>query len=76
MFINAYDMARFGYLFLRNGKWKDRQLPPDTDWIFWPLMSIHEFSYPYHRQVDGVRSSRESRFECRSRVTTTHAIWN
>ncbi len=26
MFINAYDMARFGYLFLRNGKWKDRQL--------------------------------------------------
>ena len=24
MFINAYDMARFGYLFLRNGKWKDR----------------------------------------------------
>jgi CubicO group peptidase (beta-lactamase class C family) len=26
MFINAYDMARFGYLFLRNGKWKDRQI--------------------------------------------------
>ena len=25
MFINAYDMARFGYLFLRNGKWKDRR---------------------------------------------------
>ena len=23
MFINSYDMARFGYLFLRNGKWKD-----------------------------------------------------
>src|SRR5215471_18345280 len=22
MFINAYDMARFGYLFLRDGKWK------------------------------------------------------
>src|SRR5437899_1132036 len=22
MFINAYDMARFGYLFLRNGRWK------------------------------------------------------
>src|SRR3979490_913493 len=30
MFINAYDMARFGYLTLRGGKWKDRQLlsPP------------------------------------------------
>jgi CubicO group peptidase (beta-lactamase class C family) len=26
MFINAYDMARFGYLFLRNGKWKDRPI--------------------------------------------------
>jgi CubicO group peptidase (beta-lactamase class C family) len=26
MFIHAYDMARFGYLFLRNGKWKDRQI--------------------------------------------------
>jgi CubicO group peptidase (beta-lactamase class C family) len=26
MFISARDMARFGYLFLRNGKWHDRQL--------------------------------------------------
>jgi CubicO group peptidase (beta-lactamase class C family) len=26
MFINARDMARFGLLFLRNGRWKDRQL--------------------------------------------------
>lgn len=26
MHIHAYDMARFGYLTLRNGKWKDRQL--------------------------------------------------
>lgn len=26
MFINARDMARFGLLFLRNGKWKERQL--------------------------------------------------
>ena len=26
MFINAHDMARFGYLFLRNGKWKDRAI--------------------------------------------------
>ena len=26
MFITARDMARFGYLFLRNGKWKDRQI--------------------------------------------------
>src|SRR2546430_16979717 len=26
MFINAYDMARFGYLFLRNGKWKDKTI--------------------------------------------------
>jgi CubicO group peptidase (beta-lactamase class C family) len=26
MVINAWDMARFGYLTLRRGKWKDRQL--------------------------------------------------
>lgn len=26
MFINARDLARFGYLFLRNGKWGDKQL--------------------------------------------------
>ena len=26
MFINAYDMARFGYLFLQNGEWDGRQL--------------------------------------------------
>jgi CubicO group peptidase (beta-lactamase class C family) len=32
MFIHAYDMARFGYLFLRNGKWRDRQLVTEK-WI-------------------------------------------
>jgi CubicO group peptidase (beta-lactamase class C family) len=32
MFINAYDMARFGYLFLRNGKWKDREIV-STKWM-------------------------------------------
>lgn len=26
LFISARDMARFGYLFLRDGKWKDRQI--------------------------------------------------
>jgi len=32
LFINSYDMARFGYLMLRNGKWKDRQIVSDK-WI-------------------------------------------
>jgi CubicO group peptidase (beta-lactamase class C family) len=32
MFISAYDQARFGYLTLRKGKWKDRQLIPES-WI-------------------------------------------
>ena len=32
MFINAYDMGRFGYLFLRNGKWKERPIVSEK-WI-------------------------------------------
>jgi CubicO group peptidase (beta-lactamase class C family) len=32
MFINAYDMARFGYMFLRTGTWKDRRIVSE-DWI-------------------------------------------
>jgi CubicO group peptidase (beta-lactamase class C family) len=32
MFINAYDLARFGYLFLNNGKWGARQLISEK-WI-------------------------------------------
>jgi CubicO group peptidase (beta-lactamase class C family) len=32
MFINSYDMARFGYLFLRNGRWKERQIVSEK-WI-------------------------------------------
>ncbi len=32
MFINSYDMARFGYLFLRNGKWRDKPIVSEK-WI-------------------------------------------
>lgn len=32
MFINAWDLARFGYLFLRNGRWGDRQIVSEK-WI-------------------------------------------
>ncbi len=32
MFISAWDMARFGYLMLRDGKWKQRQLV-SPEWI-------------------------------------------
>ncbi len=32
MFIDAWDLARFGYLFLRNGRWRDRQLVSEK-WI-------------------------------------------
>jgi CubicO group peptidase (beta-lactamase class C family) len=32
MFINAFDMARFGYLFLRNGRWNGRQIVAEP-WI-------------------------------------------
>lgn len=32
MFIDAWDLARFGYLMLRDGKWNDKQLV-SPDWI-------------------------------------------
>ena len=32
MFINAWDMARFGYLFLRGGKWSGREIVSEK-WI-------------------------------------------
>jgi CubicO group peptidase (beta-lactamase class C family) len=32
MFISAWDMARFGYLFLRNGRWRDREIVSEK-WI-------------------------------------------
>lgn len=32
MFIDTYDMARFGYLFLRQGKWQDKQII-SPEWI-------------------------------------------
>lgn len=34
MYLHAYDMARFGYLTLRNGRWKDRQLLSEQ-WNKW-----------------------------------------
>ena len=36
MFISARDMARFGYLTLRRGKWKNTQLISDQ-WVTWAL---------------------------------------
>ena len=36
MFINAYDMARFGYLTLNRGVWKERRLVSEQ-WIDWAL---------------------------------------
>jgi CubicO group peptidase (beta-lactamase class C family) len=47
MFINAYDMARFGYLFLRNGKWKDRSIVSEK-WIAMartPGPANHEYGF-------------------------------
>jgi CubicO group peptidase (beta-lactamase class C family) len=32
LFISAHDMARFGYLFLRQGRWNDRQIVSEK-WI-------------------------------------------
>lgn len=36
MIINAYDMARLGYLTLRNGKWSNKQLISEQ-WLAWSV---------------------------------------
>jgi CubicO group peptidase (beta-lactamase class C family) len=36
LFINAYDMARFGYLTMNRGQWNERQLVSEQ-WIDWAL---------------------------------------
>ena len=36
LFINAHDLARFGYLTLNRGRWKERQLLPEQ-WVAWAL---------------------------------------
>ena len=40
VWINALDHARFGYLFLRNGKWKNKQIISEK-WIEMALSLIH-----------------------------------
>jgi CubicO group peptidase (beta-lactamase class C family) len=47
MFINAYDMARFGYLTLRGGKWKERQLlsPQWVEWALTPTPANPEYGF-------------------------------
>ncbi|MCP4257704.1 MAG: serine hydrolase [Planctomycetes bacterium] len=47
MFISTRDQARFGYLFLRNGKWKDKQLI-SQEWIkMLRTPSEAKFNYGY-----------------------------
>lgn len=36
LYINAYDMARFGYLTLNRGRWKERQILSEQ-WVDWAL---------------------------------------
>ncbi|MEM8568456.1 MAG: serine hydrolase [Bacteroidota bacterium] len=47
MFINTMDQARFGLLFLRDGKWQDQQLVSE-EWIDMAVQSSEAFeSYGY-----------------------------
>ena len=46
MFINAWDMARFGYLFLRNGRWKEKQIVSEK-WIQMARTPGVEATYGY-----------------------------
>ena len=45
VWINAWDMARFGYLWLRGGRWGDKQLIP-PDYVKAALMPAHAKNSP------------------------------
>jgi len=36
LFVNAYDLARFGYLTLHRGRWQERQILSER-WVEWAL---------------------------------------
>lgn len=47
--MSAYDMARFGLLYCRNGKWKDRRIIPAA----WMKESLYPYSHTYHNNGFG-----------------------
>jgi CubicO group peptidase (beta-lactamase class C family) len=54
LFSNTIDMARFGLLFLRNGKWKDKQLISEN-WIqeaIRPSLTQKDYGYLWWLNVD------------------------
>jgi len=61
MFINTYDQARFGYLFLRNGNWNGNQLISE-EWVKavqQPSLANKSYGYMWwlnkgNRQMEGV----------------------
>ncbi|WP_378188343.1 serine hydrolase domain-containing protein [Aquimarina sp. W85] len=57
MFINTLDLARFGLLFLANGKWNDKQLLPE-DWIdqlSTPSLANANYGYMWWLNKKGAR---------------------
>ena len=81
MFINAWDMARFGYLFLRNGKWKDRQIVSEK-WIQMartpgPANNEYGFAnwYPQHRPQADAGAHRRRASVSRRRQNIIYIDW-
>ena len=66
MFINAWDMARFGYLFLRNGTWKGREIVTPK-WIAMARtpgkvnadVRVHELVSEYRQEVSAIDAGVE-----------------
>lgn len=59
MFICTRDQARFGYLFLRNGRWGEEQLFPE-DWITalrQPCDVRPDYGYMWWLNTDGAQAS-------------------
>ncbi len=77
LWINSFDHARFGLLFLRNGKWKDRQLVSEA-WITMALTrgdAGPDYGYLWWLNTDGEAWPDAPRAAYRASGHGSNTVW-
>ena len=77
LWINSFDHARFGLLFLRNGKWKDTQLVSEA-WITMALMRGDvgpDYGYLWWLNTDGEAWPDAPRTAYRASGHGSNTVW-